>query len=157
MNEIYAVIESVYKNHFAVFCALFAFLLLVSFALGHLIGKLKAEKKHAGVLKSERQDAVKRSRSVINGQIIEQIAPLLPDFPARYSEVSFLGKPVDFIGFCGLDNSKDENEQCRVDEILFIEIKTGDAKLSEREKAIKQAVDEKRVRYVVWRKQAKAK
>ena len=152
MNELYAAIESVYKNHFTVFCVLFVFLLLIFFTLGHLIGKLQAEKKHSGVLKSERQDAVKRSRSVINGQIIEQIAPLLPDFPAKYSEVSFLGRPVDFIGFCGLDNSKGENEQCKVDEILFIEIKTGTAKLSEREKAIKQAVDEKRVRYVVWRK-----
>ncbi|MCQ2589675.1 MAG: hypothetical protein MJ179_04550 [Treponema sp.] len=97
------------------------------------------------LLKKERQDAVKRSRAVLGGQMIEQVAPFLPDFPCNPADVRFIGKPVDFIGFSGLA----END-C-VDEVLLIEVKTGDSKLSGREKEIKNAVKNGRVRYVEYK------
>ena len=86
--------------------------------------------------KKLRKDAVKRSKAVINGQVAEQIAPFLPDFPANPSDARFIGKPVDFIVFSGLS----ENE--KIDEILFVEVKTGKSLLSEREKEVKKAIDE---------------
>lgn len=97
------------------------------------------------LLKKERQDAVKRSRAVLGGQMIEQVAPFLPDFPCNPADARFIGKPVDFIGFSGLA----END-C-VDEVLLIEVKTGDSKLSGREKEIKNAVKNGRVRYVEYK------
>lgn len=97
------------------------------------------------LLKKERQDAVKRSRAVLGGQMIEQVAPFLPDFPCNPADVRFIGKPVDFIGFSGLA----END-C-VDEVLLIEVKTGESKLSGREKEIKNAVKNGRVRYVEYK------
>lgn len=97
------------------------------------------------LLKRERQDAIKRSRAVLGGQMIEQVAPFLPDFPCNPADVRFIGKPVDFIGFSGLA----END-C-VDEVLLIEVKTGDSKLSGREKEIKNAVKNGRVRYVEYK------
>lgn len=95
--------------------------------------------------KKLRKDAVKRSKAVINGQVAEQIAPFLPDFPANPSDARFIGKPVDFIVFSGLS----ENE--KIDEILFVEVKTGKSLLSEREKEVKKAIEQGKVRYVEYR------
>lgn len=125
---------------------------ILFFILGKIIGSLLEKAKITKKIQTERNDAVKRSRAVIGGQVTEQIAPLFPDFPARYDEVKFIGKPVDFIAFKGLEESCDNGEKCHVDEVLFIEVKTGNSALSTRERAIKQAVDEGRVRYVLWRK-----
>ena len=125
---------------------------IIFFILGKIIGSLLEKAKITKQIQTERNDAVKRSRAVIGGQVTEQLAPLFPDFPARYDEVKFIGKPVDFIAFKGLEESCDNGEKCHVDEVLFIEVKTGNSALSTRERAIKQAVDEGRVRYVLWRK-----
>lgn len=125
---------------------------IIFFILGKIIGSLLEKAKITKKIQTERDDAVKRSRAVIGGQVTEQLAPLFPDFPARYDEVKFIGKPVDFIAFKGLEESCDNGEKCHVDEVLFIEVKTGNSALSTRERAIKQAVDEGRVRYVLWRK-----
>lgn len=101
--------------------------------------------KMNALLKKERQDAVKRSRAVLGGQMVEQVAPYLPNFPCNPADARFIGKPVDFIAFSGL------TENNSVDEVLLIEVKTGDSKLSGREKEIKNAVKNGRVRYVEYK------
>ena len=95
--------------------------------------------------KKNRLDAIKRSKAVIGGQVIEQVAPYLPGFPCSPEDAKFLGRPVDFIAFSGL------GEKDCVDEILFIEVKTGKSELSKREKEIKKAVEQGRVRYIEYR------
>ncbi len=92
-----------------------------------------------------RSDAINRSRAVIGGQVVEQVAPFLPDFPCNPSDARFIGKPVDFIAFAGL------SEKDNVDEVLLIEVKTGRSELNAREKEIRRAVNEGRVRYVEYR------
>lgn len=92
-----------------------------------------------------RKDAIKRSKAVIGGQVAEQIAPLLPDFPSPLADARFIGKPVDFIAFPGLEESD------KVKEILLIEVKTGNSALSEREKEVRRAVEEGRVKYKEYR------
>ncbi len=114
---------------------------IFSFILGKLIQKLKDNK----LIKKERADAVKRSRAVIGGQFTEQIAPFLPAFPCNAGDARFIGKPVDFIAFPGSAEGKS------IEEILLIEVKTGDSRLSEREKQIKAAVENGNVKYVVYR------
>ncbi len=94
---------------------------------------------------SLRADAIKRSRSVIGGQVAEQLAPFLPGFPCHPGDARFIGKPVDFIAFPGL------TEDNKVHEVLLIEVKTGKSALSEREKEIKRAITEGRVRYIEYR------
>lgn len=101
--------------------------------------------RFAKIKKNLRNDAVKRSRAVLGGQMAEQVAPFLPNFPCNPSDARFIGKPVDFIAFPGLD------EKNTVDEVLLIEVKTGNSVLSEREKEIKRAVREGRVRYIEYR------
>ena len=95
--------------------------------------------------KNVRKDAVKRSKAVIGGQVAEQIAPFLPNFPANPSDARFIGKPVDFIVFSGLSETE------KIDEILFVEVKTGKSALNEREKEVKKAVERGKVRYVEYR------
>jgi len=92
-----------------------------------------------------RSDAINRSRAVIGGQVAEQLAPFLPDFPCNPSDARFIGKPVDFLAFSGLSDSG------KIDEILLIEVKTGQSELSAREKEVRRAVKEGRVRYVEYR------
>lgn len=92
-----------------------------------------------------RRDAIKRSRSVIGGQLAEQVAPFLPGFPCNPGDARFIGKPVDFIAFPGIS---EDNE---VHEVLLIEVKTGKSNLSGREREVKRAVAEGRVRYVEYR------
>lgn len=73
------------------------------------------------------------------------MAPFLPNFPCNPSDARFIGKPVDYIAFSGLS----QNDS--VDEILLIEVKTGQSQLNKHEKEIKKAVESGRVRYVQWR------
>lgn len=108
--------------------------------LGRQIGRIEMNRQ----IKSQRKDAVKRSKSVVTGQVFEQIAPFLPNFPCNPKDVQFIGKPIDFIGFCGND------EDDRIEEILFIEVKTGSSTLSSREKSLKDAVINHRIRYIEY-------
>lgn len=119
-------------------------LLVLGVRLGIFIGRLKAEKAFASRLEGERNDAVKRSRSVLGGQFSEQLAPFLPDFPGDPTEVRFIGKPIDFILFSGASRGV-------VEEVVFIEVKTGDAALSPVEKTLKKAIEEGHVRYITYR------
>ena len=96
-------------------------------------------------LKKIRQDAVKRSNAVKGGQLAEQLAPFLPNFPCNPADAHFLGQPIDYIAFPGLC------ENGTVDEILLIEVKTGTSQLSSREKGIKKAVEDGKIRYVEYR------
>ena len=96
-------------------------------------------------LKKIRQDAVKRSNAVKGGQLAEQLAPYLPNFPCNPADAHFLGQPIDYIAFPGLC------EKGSVDEILLIEVKTNTSQLSSREIEIREAVKSGRIRYVEYR------
>jgi predicted Holliday junction resolvase-like endonuclease len=117
-------------------------------AMGRRSGRLEAERRleagmAAGTL-AARGDAVRRSRAVLTGQIGEQLAPFFPDFPCDPADARFIGKPVDFIAFPGASEGN-------VREIVFIEVKSGDARLSGPERAIKEAIESGRVRWVEYR------
>jgi len=92
-----------------------------------------------------RQDAVQRSLATILGRVGEELAPLLifEKLGIGPKDIRHIGTPVDYVAFRGLSEG-------RVDEILFIEVKTGrSSALSDREKAVRRAVEEKRVRFAV--------
>jgi predicted Holliday junction resolvase-like endonuclease len=118
--------------------------LYIGLRLGRRAGRLEAEKGFRGNELAARGDAVKRSRAVLTGQIGEQLAPYFPDFPCDPADARFLGKPVDFIAFSGASAGA-------IVEVLFVEVKTGDARLSGPERALKDAVQAGRVRWVEYR------
>ena len=126
------------------------FLLLIVFAIfflliGILVGKAVQKSRMSETIKKERLDAVKKSRAVLGGQFGEQMAPFFPDFPCNPGDAHFLGSPVDYVAFSG-SAVGDE-----VSEVLFIEVKSGRSTLSEREKQIRDAVRDGRVRFVEYR------
>ena len=117
------------------------FLLVCIFFIGFFVS-LCVVKKSA---KKERKDAINRSRAVLSGQMLEQVAPFLPDFPCNPADVRFVGKPIDFVAFPGAVDNKP------ISEVLFIEVKSGTSALSEREKEIKNAIQKGRVKYIEYR------
>jgi predicted Holliday junction resolvase-like endonuclease len=117
-----------------------ALVLLAGLLIGWLIARIGFIRRERHI----RRDAALRSRAVLAGQFSEQLAPYLPDFPYRPSEVKFLGKPVDLIVFRGLDDRS-------VGEIVFIEVKSGDSRLSSSERGIRESIEAGRVRFEEYR------
>ena len=119
-------------------CALF-------FLLGTLFARIALSASLSKKIAAERADAVKKSRAVLGGLAGEQVAPFLPGFPCNPADARFVGKPVDFVAFPG---AADGGE---IKEVLLIEVKSGEASLSKRERQIKACVQEGRLRFVEYR------
>ncbi len=87
-----------------------------------------------------RKDAIEKSRAVTIGKVTEHVVPFLPGFQHNPKDARFIGTPVDFIIFDGLDAGE-------VRQITFVEVKTGSSSLSKRERQIRDAVKQQQV---VW-------
>lgn len=118
--------------------------LIIGYLIGHYITFVRRNRHWEAQIDLHRQDAIARSRAVLAGQFSEQLAPYLPDFPFNPSECKFIGKPVDFIVFHGLDEKN-------VTGVSFVEVKSGKSKLSGTEKSVKSAIEEGKVRWVDYR------
>jgi predicted Holliday junction resolvase-like endonuclease len=118
-------------------------LVILTAVIFFLIGKLLAERDLDRRMQVEREDAVKRSRAVIGGLFSEQFAPYMPGFRYKPTEAKFLGKPTDFIVFEGLDEKE-------IRSVVFVEIKSGNSKLSPTEKTLKSAIDSGKVRFETY-------
>lgn len=123
----------------------------IGLAVGFVMGAFYYRSKFALWLKDYerklREDAIKKSRAVLGGKFTEQLAPYLPGFKYDPTEARFLGTPIDFIVFKGMAESEPE-------EIVFVEVKTGKSKLSEREKKLRETIENKRVRWEEYRFEA---
>ncbi len=133
------------QENLTIFTLTTVLILVIIFILGIIFGKAFQKIKDKNEVSKQREDAVKRSRAVLGGQFAEQLAPYFPDFPCNPGDVKFLGKPIDFIAFPGMAEGK------KIEEIILIEVKSGESQLSEREKEIKEAVLKGKIRYVQYR------
>jgi predicted Holliday junction resolvase-like endonuclease len=93
-----------------------------------------------------RQDAVQRSQAVTTGKIVEHLVPYLPSFNYNPKDARFIGSPVDFVVFDGLNNDEDD----QLNAIVFVEVKTGASSLTRRERLVRDAIKAGRVRWVEW-------
>tara|TARA_B100000530_G_C15594899_1_gene343936 strand:- start:55 stop:435 length:381 start_codon:yes stop_codon:yes gene_type:complete len=80
-----------------------------------------------------RKDTANRQRSTIKGDISETLAPWSMDCVDSVKELRFLGSPIDFVGFKGLDGEGEID-------IKFIEIKSGKSRLSKNQRRIRDAI-----------------
>src|SRR5262245_65748555 len=87
-----------------------------------------------------REDAVQRSLSVTAGKVHEQLVPYLPEFGFNPKDARFLGSPVDLVVFEGLADGD-------VRRVVFLEVKTGGAPLTPRERQVRQVIE---AREVAW-------
>ncbi len=91
-------------------------------------------------LRKKKQDGLK---SQLKGDLSELVIPWLSASGCSGSELRHFGKPIDWIGFKGLD---DPTAQIK---IKIIEVKTGKTKnLTKNEKRIKNAVERKDIEWI---------
>ena len=116
--------------------AIFILLILIFFIykIGIKQGKAQAEIQWEQQLTSLRSDIANNQRANIKGKVAETFAPFLYGFPFKPSECKFLGDPIDYVVFEGLD---DRN----IKGIHFLEVKSDTAKLSKHQKHIKDLID----------------
>lgn len=93
-----------------------------------------------------RQDAVKRSHSVLKGKMTEHLIPFFSEFPYNPSDARFIGSPLDFIVFDGLSEGS-------LKQLVFVEVKTGTSSLSSRERSVARVIKEKKIEFQVIRKE----
>jgi predicted Holliday junction resolvase-like endonuclease len=75
-----------------------------------------------------------KSMHIKHGKSFEQLFPFMNNYPYESRNFRFIGDPIDGLSF----------EDGR---IVFIEFKTGTSKLSERQKRIKELVENKKVEW----------
>lgn len=95
----------------------------------HIIEKAKVKK-----------DSTFRSSAVNWGKTIEHFVPFMTKFPIPAEDVVFLGMPIDYVGFTDTESKT----KC---EVHFIEVKSGNAFLMGKQKNIKKAIQEGRVKW----------
>ncbi len=103
--------------------------------------------KQEGVIKQSVQRSLNTQRSVIKGKIGEEMFPLIMNMFYGYQLADFKfmgGDPIDFIIFKGMS----END---IQEIVFVDVKTGNAKLTERQERIKFLVNNYPSKWVTFR------
>ena len=87
-----------------------------------------------------RENAVQRSLAVTAGKVHEQLVPYLPEFGFNPKDARFLGSPVDLVVFDGLSDGE-------VRRVVFLEVKTGGAALTPRERQVRAVIE---AREVAW-------
>jgi predicted Holliday junction resolvase-like endonuclease len=122
---------------FAVFCLVF---LLAGRRMGLHQGRRQERLEwEGGRLEEIVKARLKQSRAVLGGLVSEQMAPLLPGFPFDPGDCRFVGKPVDFIVFKGMNEKN-------ISEVIFLEVKSGASRnLNEQEKKLRDAIQARRV------------
>ena len=85
------------------------------------------------------------AKAVNMGFLLERLAPTLDDFTFNKNDCRSMFDPIDYVIFEGL------NKKQRVDKIVFVDIKTGGARLTPKQRKIKQVVDEKNVKFKTYK------
>lgn len=80
----------------------------------------------------------RQSLSTKYGRMSEQFMPFLKDYPYESQDFRFLGTPVDGVQF-------------NQDGIVFVEFKTGDSRLTARQKEIKDLIRKGKVEFIEFR------
>jgi len=109
-------------------------ILLVAFLLTRL---LAARQRHRSLSRQLQGSRVR------GGHVAESLAPLIDDFPVEVGKAGtatlFLGQPVDYVHFDPDDG------------VTFIEIKSGRASLSSRQRRFRELVEAGQVRWRTYR------
>ena len=119
--------------------------LLLAIAVAALARRVVNLQRRLDRADARQKAAVNTSRSVHVGKIAEQLAPLLPGFPNSPRDVQWAGGAIDAIVWDGLEEKRDDLD------IVFLDVKTGQARLNDRQRRIRDAAEAGRVRFEVFR------
>jgi len=123
--------------------------LLVYFIIKDLRWQYRFEQKVKEWLEKEeeriRQDAIQRSARVLSGKTLEKFIPFLDKFPHNPHDVRWLGDPIDLVIFDGYSDGGNPHQ------IVFCEIKSGESKLSNIQRKIKELIEKKHVKWLEFK------
>ena len=90
-------------------------------------------------------------RHVIKGQISEKFVPFMAGFEYSPADCRFMGEPIDYVVFHRLHDCVDG--QANIDEVsvVFLEVKTGQAKLNKRQQVLKEVISRGQVKFETLR------
>ncbi|SDB99157.1 Holliday junction resolvase-like protein [Acinetobacter boissieri] len=108
---------------------------------------LKLQAEHTLELQVAQKRSVNTSRAVLKGKMAEQFAPILPEFNYLPADARFLGDPIDYVIFDGYTAFRDGEGRAEDIKVIFMDIKSGKARLTAGQKAIAQSIDQKKVRF----------
>jgi len=100
-------------------------------------------------INTERKNAIKQSKSVIRGQVTEQMVPIFGEFPYNVQDCKFLGQPVDYIVFENMSKIR-EGEDLPLT-IILSDVKFNTASKTKIQKAIKEAILKGNIKFEEWR------
>ena len=118
--------------------AIIVFLLIliwIMYKIGINKGKSEKEIEWQSNLVRLRKDIADKQRVNIKGRVGEIFAPFLEGFPFKASESKFIGDPIDYLVFEGLDERN-------IKRIHLVEVKTDKSQLSKVQKQIKNIINE---------------
>jgi predicted Holliday junction resolvase-like endonuclease len=103
---------------------------------------LETQEKEIKDMRKAMKTTSKVGAQAVNlGFLMERLTPCMQTFPFEHNDCRSLFDPIDYLVFSGLQ------ENHSVDKIIFMDIKTGQARLSRSQKEIKNAVEQK---HVLW-------
>jgi len=119
-------------EHYGFYIAAFLLITLTALSVLWAINKTRQYLALKEELKKNISD--RKSDEVRLGQIAEQIAPFLDKINYNPKSMRFLGSPIDFVVF---DTEK----------IVFIEVKTGNSRLTPKQRDIRKLIQDKKVEF----------
>jgi len=100
------------------------------------LGMYKKEVEWKDKLQKLRLDIADKQRAGIKGKVTEMFAPYLKDFPYKASECKFLGDPIDYVVFEGLDERD-------IKGIHFLDVKADSSELKKHQRQIRDIIEQK--------------
>ena len=124
------------------------FLVIIYLVFKNLQWKFKFEKRVEEFLEKEerkiREDAILRSARTLSGKTLEKLIPFLEKFKHNSHDVRWLGDPIDLVVFDGYSDGNPNK-------ITFLEVKSGDSKLTSNQNKIKELVEKKKIDWEEFR------
>ena len=84
------------------------------------------------------------TKAVNVGKNLEKVLPTMRDFKWRVPDSKYLGDPIDLLVFNGLSVGN-------VSSLSFVEVKSGNASLNNHQKSIRDAIEDRKVSYKVFK------
>ncbi len=104
-------------------------------AIKRLRQQIKDRKLELSQARERMTKRAQNTAAAVNlGKIVEKIAPSFSGFSHVSSDCRALFEPIDYLIFQGLTKNR------KVDSLLFVDVKSGGARLNKAQRSIKQAV-----------------
>jgi predicted Holliday junction resolvase-like endonuclease len=111
-------------------------------ALNAVRARIKQRKEALRDSRERMTKGARRTAEAVNlGMIVEKIVPSFPSFAYEAGDCRAMFEPIDYLIFSGL------SKRNRVEALYFVDVKSGNARLSGSQQSIKKAVENGMVQF----------